>query len=211
MGKMTGMTEKILLHSCCAPCSAAILEWMLAHDMEPTVFYCNPNIFPHDEYVKRKNELTRHCASLGLEVIDGDWDHEGWLAAVAGLENEPERGLRCQVCFNVRLAEAARCTHERGLGRFTTTLASSRWKSLSQVNAAGLRAAALYDDVTYWDKNWRKDGLQDRRNELLRIHGFYNQQWCGCEFSHRDMLRHRAQKLAREAAAIAEAAGISDS
>lgn len=188
------MKEQILLHSCCAPCSSAILEWLLAHDYEPVVFYFNPNIFPEDEYLKRKDELTRHCQRLGVKIIDGDWDHQGWLKAVAGLENEPERGHRCQVCFDVRLLAAARCAHELGIARFTTTLASSRWKSLEQVSLAGKHAEQHYPDVTYWDKNWRKDGLQDRRNELLRIYNFYNQQWCGCEFSHRDMLKRKAQK-----------------
>lgn len=194
------MKEKVLLHSCCAPCSAAILEWMLAHDIEPTVFYFNPNIFPQEEYLKRKNELTHHCERLGVKVIDGDWDHAGWLAGVKGLENEPERGRRCQVCFDFRLEAAARCAHELGISKFTTTLASSRWKSLEQVARAGNRAAERYPDVTYWDKNWRKDGLQDRRNELLRIYNFYNQQWCGCEFSHRDMLKRNAEKAAKQAA-----------
>lgn len=191
------MTEKVLLHSCCAPCSAAILEWMLAHDIEPVVFYFNPNIFPEEEYLKRKNELTRHCEKLGVKVIDGDWDHATWLEHVKGLEMEPERGRRCQACFDLRLEAAARCAHELGIHRFTTTLASSRWKSLEQVGSAGQKAAAMYPDVEYWDRNWRKEGLQDRRNELLKIYNFYNQQWCGCEFSHRDMLKHRQQKQAQ--------------
>ncbi len=193
------MTEKILLHSCCAPCSAAILEWMLAHDMAPVVLYCNPNIFPFDEYVKRKDELTRYCGGLEIPVIDADWDHDGWLSAVKGLEMEPERGRRCQVCFDLRLSVAARYAHELGIPRFTTSLASSRWKSLEQVDAAGLRAVEKYPDVSYWAKNWRKDGLQERRNELLRIHNFYNQQWCGCEFSRRDMLLWKQKKAVETA------------
>ena len=190
--------ERVLLHSCCAPCSAAVLEWMLAHDIEPVVFYYNPNIFPQEEYLKRKDELTRHCKRLGVEIVDGDWDHDRWREAVKGLEDCPERGERCQKCFDVRLAAAAALCQDLGIARFTTTLASSRWKSLEQVNRAGFAAAALYPGVSYWDRNWRKDGLQDRRNELLKLHHFYNQLWCGCEFSHRDMLRRESLK-AREA------------
>ena len=167
--------ETVILHSCCAPCSAAVLEWMLAHDIRPVVFYFNPNIFPQAEYEKRKNELTAHCQKLGVEVVDGDWDHNAWLDAVKGLENEPDRGI----------------------ARFTTTLASSRWKNLDQVNAAGREAAAQYDDVQYWDKNWRKDGLQDRRNALLKFYGFYNQTWCGCEFSYRDAQKRAAEIASR--------------
>lgn len=187
--------EKVLLHSCCAPCSAAIIEWMLAHDMRPTVFYFNPNIYPLDEYVKRKNELSHHCERLGLEVIDGDWDHAAWVAATSGLEHEPERGARCQVCFNLRLEAAAAKCAELGLTRFTTTLASSRWKSLEQVNAAGNLAASRHPGVTFWEKNWRKDGLQDRRGVLLKEFGFYNQHWCGCEYSWRDTLVRDLEKL----------------
>ena len=75
--------ETVILHSCCAPCSAAVLEWMLDHDIRPVVFYFNPNIFPQAEYEKRKNELTAHCQKLGVEVVDGDWDHNAWLDAAA--------------------------------------------------------------------------------------------------------------------------------
>ncbi len=193
--------ETVLLHSCCAPCSAAIIEWMLAHEIRPVIYYYNPNIFPLEEYEKRKAEITRYAGALGLTVIDGDWEHALWREHVRGLENEPERGRRCQCCFDLRLEAAARKCSELGLARFTTSLASSRWKSLEQVDAAGARAQALVPSVTYWAKNWRKDGLQERRGQLIKINGFYNQQWCGCEFSHEAMLKWRAEKKAREAAA----------
>lgn len=183
-----GMTKQVLLHCCCAPCSSAILEWMLANDVRPTLYYCNPNIYPEDEYLIRKNECTRYAQSLGLEIIDDDYDHEQWLCQVRGLEQEPERGSRCLQCFKLRLHRAALKAIELGLPSFTTTLASSRWKSLDQINEAGHWAAqqALAEtgkEVTFDDRNWRKGGLQQRRNELLKINGFYNQLYCGCEFS----------------------------
>ena len=87
--------ENVLLHSCCAPCSAAIVEWMLAQDIRPTLYYFNPNIFPQEEYEIRKSECSRYAQKLGLEIIDGDYDHTAWLSDVAGLEDEPERGKRC--------------------------------------------------------------------------------------------------------------------
>jgi len=177
------MPKPVLLHACCAPCSGAILEWMLSHDWHPTIFYANPNIFPHAEYILRKNELTRHAKSLGLEVVDADWDHEAWRRAVAGLEDEPERGRRCLACFRLRLGLAAAKAEELGIGVFATTLASSRWKDLNQVREAGLHAAGLHPGVTFWDRNWRKDGLQERRGAIVRECGFYNQRYCGCEFS----------------------------
>ena len=91
--------ENVLLHSCCAPCSAAIVEWMLAQDIRPTLYYFNPNIFPQEEYEIRKSECSRYAQKLGLEIIDGDYDHTAWLSDVAGLEDEPERGKRCLQCF----------------------------------------------------------------------------------------------------------------
>ena len=175
--------NKLLLHSCCAPCSSAIIEWMLANDYEPVIYYCNPNIYPEQEYLIRKNEITRYAHSLGLNIIDGDYDHEVWKQHISGLENEPERGGRCLECFKLRLLRSALKCKELGLGRFTTTLASSRWKSLPQINAAGTWAAAQVEGVEFWDRNWRKGGLQERRNELLKENNFYNQLYCGCEFS----------------------------
>lgn len=180
------MSPRILLHCCCAPCSSAIIEWMLAHNVRPTLFYCNPNIYPYEEYLIRKNECTRYAEKLGLEIIDDDYDHETWLCNVRGLEQEPERGGRCLKCFKMRLLRAAKKAVELGFPEFTTTLASSRWKSLDQINEAGRWAVEqVGGQVKFNEKNWRKGGLQQRRNELLKENGFYNQLYCGCEFSFR--------------------------
>lgn len=184
--------QEVLLHACCAPCSSAIVEWMLAHGIHPTIFYFNPNIYPREEYDIRKNESKRHAESLGLRWIDGDYDHEAWLQQVQGLEHEPERGGRCLQCFRIRLTATALQAQALGIKYFTTTLASSRWKSLEQINQAGLDAQAAVaassseaEEGTplFWAQNWRKGGLQDRRNQLLREYNFYNQLYCGCEFS----------------------------
>ena len=177
--------HEVLLHACCAPCSSAIVEWMLAHDVKPTIFYYNPNIYPREEYEIRKNESKRHAESLGIQWIDGDYDHEGWLQDVCGMENEPERGRRCEQCFTLRLTKAAQEARKLDLQYFTTTLASSRWKSLEQINHAGQIAQQTVEGTVFWDQNWRKGGLQERRNQLLREFNFYNQLYCGCEFSQR--------------------------
>ena len=211
-----GATE-VLLHACCAPCSSAIVEWMLAHGVRPTIFYYNPNIYPREEYEIRKNESKRHAESLGLTWIDGDYDHEAWRRDVCGLENEPERGRRCQQCFILRLTAAARKAQELGLPYFTTTLASSRWKNIDQINRAGelaektvniqwsarpkdacyQRDARMFNvQCHYWPQNWRKGGLYERRNQLLKEYAFYNQQYCGCEFSKRSQLSENSAKLA---------------
>lgn len=183
--------KEVLLHACCAPCSSAIVEWMLANGVRPTIFYYNPNIFPREEYEIRKNESKRHAESLGLTWIDGDYNHEQWRQDVCGLEGEPERGKRCEQCFVLRLTMAAQKTKELGLQYFTTTLASSRWKSLEQINRAGHLAEQAVEDTTFWDQNWRKGGLQERRNQLLKEFNFYNQQYCGCEFSQRTVQQEK--------------------
>jgi hypothetical protein len=187
--------QEVLLHACCAPCSSAIVEWLLAHDIQPVIFYYNPNIFPLEEYEIRKNESKRHAECLGIRWIDGDYDHEAWLGSVCGLEGEPERGRRCLQCFTIRLTEAARVARRLAIPYFATTLASSRWKSLDQINRAGLLAEEAVNaeeplsdfKVSFWAQNWRKGGLQERRNQLLKEFDFYNQQYCGCEFSRRKM------------------------
>ena len=173
----------LLLHACCAPCSSAIVEWLLAHGLRPVIFYYNPNIYPREEYEIRKQESKRHADSLGVQWIDGDYDHEQWKHDVCGLENEPERGRRCELCFTLRLTETARKAKELGLTWFTTTLASSRWKSIEQITRAGQAAEAAIPGTRFWAQNWRKGGLYERRNELLREYNFYNQQYCGCEYS----------------------------
>ena len=186
--------KEVLLHACCAPCSSAIVEWLVQHDIRPVIFYYNPNIFPREEYEIRKNESKRHAESLGLKWIDGDYNHEQWQQDVCGLEGEPERGKRCELCFTLRLTAAAKKAQELGIQYFTTTLASSRWKSLEQIERAGHLAekitqkepSLLCNSVTFWAQNWRKGGLYERRNQLLKEFNFYNQQYCGCEFSQRN-------------------------
>ncbi len=179
--------SRILLHCCCAPCSTAILEWMVEEGLMPGVFFSNSNIVPYEEYTKRRDELAGYAASLGLEVIDDEYDHSSWLeyvrsrsgAAVSG----PERGPRCLACFEFRLLRAAKYAAAHGYDILTTTLASSRWKDLSQVDSAGRLAVGPAERLVWWNQNWRKGGLQERRNFLVKSCALYNQTWCGCEFS----------------------------
>lgn len=201
--KAPGEADRILLHTCCAPCSSAIVECLLRSGICPTIYYCNPNIFPEEEYLKRKDECTRYALSLGLEIVDADYDHGAWLRGIRGLaagdgigsiETLPERGGRCLQCFRYRLLDSARYAAKHGFPVLTTTLASSRWKSLEQIDAAGKWAVGqvslehMGQPPLWWGQNWRKGGLQERRSEIIREYGFYNQQWCGCEFSLRTIL-----------------------
>ena len=203
-----GGAETVLLHTCCAPCSSAIIECLMRSGIRPTIYYCNPNIYPLEEYLIRKNECTRYAQALGLEIVDADYDHEDWLrwvraeAASDGcscIETERERGGRCLECFKYRLLQSAEYGLEHGFTVLTTTLASSRWKSLEQIDRAGnwavekaLEGAGAGRELVWWEQNWRKGGLQERRNQIIREYGFYNQTWCGCEFSVRDARSGRA-------------------
>jgi 5,10-methenyltetrahydrofolate synthetase len=195
-----GCTE-VLLHACCAPCSSAIVEWLLSHKVRPTIFYFNPNIWPREEYEIRKQESKRHAEGLRIRWIDGDYDHDGWRCEVRGLEDEPERGCRCEQCFTLRLTATAQKAKELGIRYFATTLASSRWKSLEQIERAGHLAEQAVEGVTFWAQNWRKGGLQERCNQLLKEYNFYNQQYCGCEFSARQavLTKDQLRKQMREA------------
>ena len=180
-----GATE-VLLHTCCAPCSSAIVECMMQHGITPTIYYCNPNIYPFEEYEIRKNECTRYARSLGLEIVDDDYDHESWLAEMKGLEEEPERGGRCLKCFKYRLLRTAAYARDHGFTVMTTTLASSRWKCLEQIEEAGRFAETQVPGVSFWAQNWRKGGLSERRIQIIKEYNFYNQRYCGCEFSMRN-------------------------
>lgn len=180
--------SRLLLHSCCAPCSGAIIEALVANEIRPAVFFSNSNIVPLSEYELRRSELERYCRSLGVETVNDEYDHRAWLDAVRGLEREPERGLRCLECFKFRLRRAARYACCNGYDVLTTSLASSRWKDLDQVNEAGITVCAEVSQMygkplIWWGQNWRKGGLQPRRNEIIHEQNFYNQTFCGCEFS----------------------------
>lgn len=182
--------REILLHTCCAPCSSAIVERLLANGVRPALFFYNPNIYPEYEYEKRKAECIRHAQLQGLHFVDADYEHTAWLETVKGLENEPERGARCLLCFKLRLMEAARYANENGFKVFATTLATSRWKDLRQIEAAGAFVSALFPNLFFWAQNWRKDGLIERRNELINKYNFYNQSYCGCEFSMKKIMNY---------------------
>ncbi|MFA4995304.1 MAG: epoxyqueuosine reductase QueH [Bdellovibrionales bacterium] len=175
--------DKVLLHSCCAPCSGEVIEALHASGINFTVFFYNPNIYPREEYEKRKSENARFAEKMGIPFIDADYDPDTWLARVKGLENEPERGKRCTECFSLRLERSALFAHENGFPLLTSCFGISRWKDMNQVNACGARATARYNGVKYWDYDWRKGGGSVRMMEITKREGFYRQKYCGCKFS----------------------------
>ena len=185
--------NRLLLHSCCAPCAGEIMEAVAASDMETTVFFYNPNIHPIEEYEIRKRENKRFCDQLGFEFVDVDYDKENWFKRIKGLEDEPERGDRCTKCFDMRFERSALYAHENDFPLFATTLGISRWKDLDQINDSGLRAAKPYKNLIFWDLNWRKKGGSSRMIEISKREEFYQQEYCGCVYSLRDTNRWRKE------------------
>ena len=185
--------DKLLLHSCCAPCSGEIIEAIAASNIKTTVYFYNPNIHTIDEYEIRKDENRRFCEKVGFDCIDGDYDKDNWFERVKGLEDEPERGERCTICFDMRFERSALFAHENGFNVFATTLGISRWKDMKQINDSGHRSAARYENINFWDFNWRKEGGSSRMIEISKREHFYQQEYCGCVYSLRDTNRWRRQ------------------
>ena len=186
-----GGADRILLHSCCAPCAGEVIEALLASQIGVTVFFYNPNIHPAEEYRMRKDENKRFCDKLGVAFIDADYEVGGWFARTKGMENEPERGRRCSECFDMRFERTSRHAHENGFALISSTLGISRWKDMDQINRSGVRAAAKHSGVEYWTLNWRKKGGSQRMIEIAKREGFYQQEYCGCVYSLRDTNRWR--------------------
>lgn len=189
-----GGAEAVLLHSCCAPCSGGIMETLVEAGLAVTLFFCNPNIHPETEYLKRKEENKRFAEKLGIPFIDGDYELVPWFSQIKGLEREPELGRRCSACFNFRLGETAGQANSLGIPIFATTLGISRWKDLEQVNACGVEAGKSYPGVNFWNINWRKEGGIQRMSEVIRREGFYQQGYCGCLYSLREANRWRRER-----------------
>ena len=174
------MKRKILLHTCCAVCASACVERLRCEEIEPVLFFSNHNIAPKKEYDKRLEAARKLAESWDVELIEDTYDHNNWLKAVEGLEDEPERGRRCERCFAYSLARTAQYASSNGYDAFTTTLTVSPHKVSNTIFDIGKRFPA-YEP---WDFK-KKDGFK-RSNELSRELELYRQTYCGCEFSLRD-------------------------
>jgi predicted adenine nucleotide alpha hydrolase (AANH) superfamily ATPase len=186
--------KRVVLHSCCAPCSGEVMESMLASGIEYTIFFYNPNIHPREEYEIRKEENIRFAEKLNIPFVDADYDLENWFARVKGLEWVPERGERCTVCFDMRFERTALYAFEHGFNVFVSSLGLSRWKDMNQINTSGIRAASRYPNMTYWTYNWRKQGGSERMIDISKRESFYQQEYCGCIYSLRDSNQWRLSK-----------------
>lgn len=169
--------ERILVHTCCAPCAAPAAERLQLHGLAVTLFFCNANLWPAAEH-QRRLTATRQLATLMAVAIEEDQpDHAAWLAAVRGLEQEPERGRRCQRCFEFSLRRTAEVAARLGFPAFTTTLTLSPHKETAAIFAIG----SQFPGYRPWDFK-QEDGFL-RSVGLSREYGLYRQNYCGCEFS----------------------------
>jgi predicted adenine nucleotide alpha hydrolase (AANH) superfamily ATPase len=183
--------DQLLLHSCCAPCSGEVMEVLIDSGIKFSIFFYNPNIHPVKEYLIRKEENIRFAEKHNIPFIDADYDTDNWFARAKGMEDEPERGIRCTMCFDMRFERTALYAHEHGISLISSSLGISRWKNMAQINDCGIRAASHYPDIQYWDYNWRKNGGSSRMIEISKREEFYQQEYCGCVYSLRDTNRWR--------------------
>ncbi|RST62875.1 epoxyqueuosine reductase QueH [Candidatus Aquarickettsia rohweri] len=189
---------KVLLHSCCAPCSGEVIQAMIKSGINLTIFFYNPNIHPKKEYEIRKNENIKYAKKVGINFIDADYDVQNWFKRAKGLELEPERGKRCTMCFDMRFERTALYAYENGFDIITSSLGISRWKNMQQINDCGEKAASKYSGITYWTYNWRKDGGSSRMYEIAKEENFYKQEFYGCIYSLRDKNNWRLQNGKQE-------------
>lgn len=182
-----GRVPRLLLHSCCAPCSSYVLEY-LSRYFEITVFYYNPNIYPPEEFGKRVEEQKRLIAQLPAEhpisFLDGPYEPERFYEMARGLEQVPEGGARCFKCYRLRLTETAEMACAGKYDYFTTTLSISPLKNAEKLNEIGGQLAKDYG-VDYLYSDFKKRNGYKRSTELSREYGLYRQDYCGCEFSAR--------------------------
>ena len=180
-----GYKPNLLLHSCCAPCSSYVIEYL--HEFfNITILYYNPNIFPEDEYLKRKEEQIKFIKNYDdVKFMDCDYDNEVYNKLVIGLENEPERGRRCNICFKLRIEKTAIYSKENNFDYFGTTLTVSPYKNASLINEIG-RELELKYNIKFLYSDFKKGNGYKRSIELSKEHNLYRQNYCGCVHSKRD-------------------------
>lgn len=183
---------KLLLHSCCATCSSAVIERLIER-FDVVVFYYNPNIFPEEEYLKRKAEQIRYIKILNekfgedrIYFLDSDYDCESFYRAVRGLENEREGGARCPVCFELRLRKTGEVAKQNGFDLFSTTLTVSPHKNSEIILGIGRRLESELG-IKFLDENFKKKDGYKRSIELSKENNLYRQNYCGCEFALKQM------------------------
>lgn len=193
---LAGSRPMLVLHSCCAPCSSAVLE-RLHEAFQLVVFYYNPNISPEAEFRHRAREQARLVREMPLRddvrVVEGEYDPENFYARVRGYEDAPEGGERCSICFEMRLRKTAEYARSIGAQYFTTTLSISPLKDAARLNAIGTELAGEYG-LNYLVSDFKKKDGYRRSCALSETYGLYRQDFCGCVFSQMERERARADR-----------------
>ncbi len=178
------MKKKMLLHSCCGPCSTSVID-RLKDEYDLTIFYYNPNIYPQEEYQKRLAEQQKYVSLIGLDivVVDGKYDDNAdFENHCVGLENEKEGGARCSVCFAYRLDKTAQYAKQNGYDIFATTLTVSPHKNVKVINDIGLKIAQKYN-IEYLVADFKKQDGYLKSIRLSQKYSLYRQNYCGCKYS----------------------------
>lgn len=172
------MANKLLLHACCAPCAIYPLR-ELAKDYDLTIFFYDPNIHPRKEYIQRRDELKKFAQDIDVPFEEGEYDTDNWFDKTKGLEQEPERGRRCDVCFDIRLGKAAAKAKVEGYDFWATVLTISPHKDAEKINNIGQRLADQFE-VPFLVNNWKKNEGFKISTQLSKEQNFYRQDYCGC-------------------------------
>lgn len=177
--------KRLLLHSCCGPCSSYVISYLTKY-FDITIFYYNPNIYPYDEYLKRKEEQIKLIDKISkvntVDILDCDYDNDKYNFIIKGLENEPERGNRCKVCYLMRMEETAKTASNNGYDFFCTTLSVSPYKNSDWINQYGKELEEKYEVSWFYSDFKKKDGY---KNSILLSNKYdlYRQNYCGCIYS----------------------------
>ena len=171
-----------MLHACCAVCAGYPIELLQTKGFEPIVYFFNPNIHPQEEYDRRLNELIHYCEKKQIRLIIGENKTEEWFSYVKGLENEPERGKRCQKCFEYRLTETAKKAVEYEIDTMTTTLFISPHKVRNDIIEQGKKAAEKYN-IIFDETDFRKQNGFLKTMQIAKNENFYRQKYCGCIYA----------------------------
>lgn len=187
------LNKKILLHSCCAPCSSHVITY-LTNYFDITILYYNPNISPYEEYIKRKKEQIKLINEIkttkSINIIDCDYDNELYNELIKGLENEPERGNRCTICYKMRMEKTAIIAKENNYDYFCTTLSVSPYKNTNLINQLGKELENKYNIKWLYSDFKKKDGYK-KSIELSKKYNLYRQNYCGCIHSQNQLLNIR--------------------
>lgn len=179
--------KKLLLHSCCGPCSSYVISY-LTNYFDITILYYNPNIYPYEEYLKRKEEQIKVINKLNkisknnVDILDCDYDNDKYEEKIKGLENEPEKGKRCEVCYNLRMEKTAKLAKEKKYDYFCTTLSVSPYKNAYLINIIGENLEKKYQVKWLYSDFKKKDGYK-KSIQLSQKYNLYRQNYCGCVYS----------------------------